>query len=101
MLSLWQDEAAAACRNDLELRAYTSRLLGQDRTLVLHGGGNTSVKITAANILGEEETILYVKGSGGDLASITTAGFPKMIIAMQWVRNVLAARGLNPSRAAR
>src|SRR5512140_1304020 len=75
MPSLWQDEEAAASRNDLELRAYTSRLLGQDRSLVLHGGGTTSVKITETNLLGESETILDVKGSGGDLATITTAGF--------------------------
>jgi rhamnose utilization protein RhaD (predicted bifunctional aldolase and dehydrogenase)/NAD(P)-dependent dehydrogenase (short-subunit alcohol dehydrogenase family) len=59
----------------LEARVRTSRLLGQDKSLVLHGGGNTSVKITEKNILGQEEEILYVKGSGWDLETITAAGF--------------------------
>ena len=48
-------------------RVHTSRLLGQNKSLVLHGGGNTSVKITEKNIIGKEEEILYVKGSGWDL----------------------------------
>jgi rhamnose utilization protein RhaD (predicted bifunctional aldolase and dehydrogenase)/NAD(P)-dependent dehydrogenase (short-subunit alcohol dehydrogenase family) len=73
--SRWDDEDAAACKTDLELRAYTSRLLGQDHRLVLHGGGNTSVKLTETNIFGEAEEILWVKGSGWDLASIEPAGF--------------------------
>ena len=61
--------------NDLALRVYSSRLLGQDKSLVLHGGGNTSVKIEQINILGESESILYVKGSGWDLESIETQGY--------------------------
>jgi len=73
--TLWQNDAAASCNSELELRVYTSRLLGQDKSLVLHGGGNTSVKITEKNILGEEEQILYVKGSGWDLETIAAAGF--------------------------
>ena len=52
--------------DDLEMRVYTSRLLGNDQSLVLHGGGNTSVKI---------ENTLYVKGSGWDLGSIEKEGF--------------------------
>ncbi len=75
MHSLWKEDAAASCNNELELRVYTSRLLGQDKSLVLHGGGNTSVKITEKNILGEEEQVLYVKGSGWDLETIAAAGF--------------------------
>jgi len=75
MKSLWDDKAAAACNNALELRAYTSRLLGQSDDLVLHGGGNTSVKDAAENIFGEREEILYVKGSGHDLKTIGTDGF--------------------------
>jgi len=63
------------------LRVYTSRLLGQDPTLVLHGGGNTSVKIVEANIVGELEEILYVKGSGWDLVSIEKAGFSPVRMA--------------------
>ena len=59
----------------LESRVRTSQLLGKNKSLVLHGGGNTSVKITEKNILGEEEEILYVKGSGWDLETITIDGF--------------------------
>ncbi len=73
--SRWSDGDAAACATELELRAYTSRLLGQDPRLVLHGGGNTSVKLTQTNIFREAEDVLWVKGSGWDLASIAPAGF--------------------------
>jgi rhamnose utilization protein RhaD (predicted bifunctional aldolase and dehydrogenase)/NAD(P)-dependent dehydrogenase (short-subunit alcohol dehydrogenase family) len=75
MHSNWQENEAAACNNELDRRVYTSRLLGQDKSLVLHGGGNTSVKLAEKNILGEEEQILYVKGSGWDLETIAAAGF--------------------------
>ncbi len=60
----------------LALRVYTSRLLGQDGSLVLHGGGNTSLKGRAREITGEEVEVLYVKGSGRDLATIEPEGFP-------------------------
>ena len=77
MQNRWDDEAAAACGgNLLQLRVYTSRLLGQDPDLVLHGGGNTSVKIRQADFFGDEEDLLFVKGSGWDLATIEAAGFP-------------------------
>jgi rhamnose utilization protein RhaD (predicted bifunctional aldolase and dehydrogenase)/NAD(P)-dependent dehydrogenase (short-subunit alcohol dehydrogenase family) len=75
MKSLWTDAEAAQFDGDLAQRVYTSRLLGRDKTLVLHGGGNTSVKITQKDILGREEPILYVKGSGWDLEKIEAAGF--------------------------
>jgi rhamnose utilization protein RhaD (predicted bifunctional aldolase and dehydrogenase)/NAD(P)-dependent dehydrogenase (short-subunit alcohol dehydrogenase family) len=75
MQSLWNDQEAAAFSGDLARRVYTSRLLGRDPSLVLHGGGNTSVKIRETNLFGEEEDILYVKGSGWDLATIEAAGF--------------------------
>ena len=75
VISRWQDDQAAGCGTELELRAYTSRLLGQDPSLVLHGGGNTSVKLTETNLFGEAEAILWVKGSGWDLATIEPAGF--------------------------
>jgi len=75
MKNLWDPVEADRCRSDLELRVYSSRLLGQDGSLVLHGGGNTSVKIRERNLLGEEEEILYVKGSGWDLETIQAAGF--------------------------
>jgi rhamnose utilization protein RhaD (predicted bifunctional aldolase and dehydrogenase)/NAD(P)-dependent dehydrogenase (short-subunit alcohol dehydrogenase family) len=73
--SLWNDEEAARYPGDLGSRVYTSRLLGRDKSLVLHGGGNTSVKIRETNRFGEEEEILYVKGSGWDLETIEAAGF--------------------------
>ena len=78
MNSLWNDEEAAGWQSrggDLGLRVYTSRLLGRDKSLVLHGGGNTSVKVREPNLFGEEEEILYVKGSGWDLETIEEAGF--------------------------
>ncbi|MBI5658287.1 MAG: bifunctional aldolase/short-chain dehydrogenase [Nitrosomonadales bacterium] len=75
MRSLWDDREAEACGSELELRVYSSRLLGRDKSLVLHGGGNTSVKIAETNLFGEEEEILYVKGSGWDLETIAAAGF--------------------------
>lgn len=76
MKSLWNDKDAQRCQGELALRVYSSRLLGSNPDLVLHGGGNTSVKITEKNILGQEEALLYVKGSGWDLATIEALGFP-------------------------
>ena len=76
MKSLWNNKEAESFQNDLlAQRVYTSRLLGKDESLVLHGGGNTSVKIKEKDIFGEEETILFVKGSGWDLATIEKQGF--------------------------
>jgi len=60
---------------DLFNRVLTSNLLGKNKDLVLHGGGNTSVKVTEKNIFGDLEDILYVKGSGWDLETITEDGF--------------------------
>jgi len=81
MQSLWKDEEAKQFKGDLGLRVYTSRLLGRDKSLVLHGGGNTSVKIKEKNLFGEEETILYVKGSGWDLETIEPQGFSPVRLA--------------------
>ncbi|NJK80429.1 MAG: bifunctional aldolase/short-chain dehydrogenase [Chloroflexaceae bacterium] len=75
MHNLWDAAEAAHYTDDLHQRVYTSRLLGREQALVLHGGGNTSVKSTVSNIFGEDEPILYVKGSGWDLATIEAAGF--------------------------
>lgn len=75
MQNLWSDKEVKNYDDDLALRVYTSRLLGRDSSLVLHGGGNTSVKIIEKNILSLEEEILYVKGSGWDLEFIEKAGF--------------------------
>ena len=70
MKNLWDDKEANKYTSDLDLRVYTSNLLGQSDELVLHGGGNTSVK---SMVDGEE--ILYVKGSGWNLVSIKVEGF--------------------------
>jgi len=66
--NLYDENRAKEYEKDpLKMRIYTSRLIGVDDNLVLHGGGNTSVKI---------EDYLFVKGSGWDLSSIEEAGFP-------------------------
>ena len=81
MQSLWNEREAATFSGDLGLRVYTSRLLGRDKSLVMHGGGNTSVKIAQKNLFGEEETILHIKGSGWDLETIEEAGFAPVRLA--------------------
>src|SRR3954453_20503257 len=88
MQSAWIDsdaEAAMACYGslgrDLALRVYTTRLLGQDPHLVLHGGGNTSVKTRPADLNGDGVDVLCVKGSGWDMATIEPAGLPAVRLA--------------------
>src|SRR5215470_5959245 len=85
MKSGWVDSDARAAVDryaregvgrDLALRVYTSRLLGREPKLVLHGGGNTSVKTVLPDLLGEEVEVLCVKGSGADMGSIEPAGLP-------------------------
>jgi rhamnose utilization protein RhaD (predicted bifunctional aldolase and dehydrogenase) len=66
----FQSKTAQECKDDLDLRVYTSNLLGANDELVLHGGGNTSVKMKQ-----NKKDILYVKGSGWDLSSIRPQGF--------------------------
>jgi len=81
MKSAWNDAEAARYPTETALRVYTSRLLGRDATLVLHGGGNTSVKLKDRNAVGEEEDVLLVKGSGWDLETIEEAGFAPVRMA--------------------
>ena len=74
--NLWNEKDAAACGGDaLSLRVYSSRLIGQASDLVLHGGGNTSVKAEFSDIFDDRHEVLYVKGSGWDLATIKAPGF--------------------------
>ena len=61
---------------DLALRVYTTRLLGRNKKLVLHGGGNTSVKTKIKDIDGKKYDVLCVKGSGWDMADIEPEGLP-------------------------
>jgi rhamnose utilization protein RhaD (predicted bifunctional aldolase and dehydrogenase)/NAD(P)-dependent dehydrogenase (short-subunit alcohol dehydrogenase family) len=88
MKSLWSDAEAAQFTGPLGPRVYTSRLLGRSRSLVMHGGGNTSVKLREKNLFGEEEDVLYVKGSGWDLETIEPAGFTP--VALAYVRKLAA-----------
>jgi rhamnose utilization protein RhaD (predicted bifunctional aldolase and dehydrogenase)/NAD(P)-dependent dehydrogenase (short-subunit alcohol dehydrogenase family) len=89
MKSRWDDAAAAKAGADraagvseaLALRTYSARLLGADPALVLHGGGNTSVKASALTALGEAVDCLHVKGSGWDLATIEPPGHPAVRMA--------------------
>ncbi|MEM7011440.1 MAG: bifunctional aldolase/short-chain dehydrogenase [Verrucomicrobiota bacterium] len=75
MNSRWNESEAASFQGDLAMHVYTSRLLGRDPELVLHGGGNTSVKISETDFYGAETDVLYVKGSGWDLETIEAEGF--------------------------
>src|SRR6476660_4171673 len=85
MQSRWNDISALdavetyaekGVSEDLALRVYTTRLLGRDPLLVLHGGGNTSVKTRAKDDLGVEHEVIAVKGSGWDMAEIEPQGMP-------------------------
>ena len=73
--------AAAGVSPDVALRIYTTRLLGGDPALVLHGGGNTSVKARMPDLLGIEADVLCVKGSGWDMGTIEPAGLPAVRLA--------------------
>jgi rhamnose utilization protein RhaD (predicted bifunctional aldolase and dehydrogenase)/NAD(P)-dependent dehydrogenase (short-subunit alcohol dehydrogenase family) len=88
MQSAWIDRDAEAAVSayqtlgrDVGLRVYTTRLLGRDPLLVLHGGGNTSVKTQLTDLNGEEVDVLCVKGSGWDMGQIEPAGLPAVRLA--------------------
>ena len=102
MKSLWDDADAAAAvaryaaqgvGEDLALRTYSARLLGADPSLVLHGGGNTSVKTTATDLFGDTIEVLCVKGSGWDLATIEPPGHPA--VRLQPLRRLRALERLS------
>lgn len=78
MKNRWDDDSARPflAGDGVDLRVYTSNLLGAEEDLVLHGGGNTSVKGQLTDSFGEQQSVLYVKGSGWDLRSIERPGFP-------------------------
>jgi len=83
MKSQWNEKLAQGFAHDpLKLRVYTSRLLGLESSLVLHGGGNTSVKATVKDFYGDTQEVLYIKGSGWDLATIEEAGFAAVRLAV-------------------
>jgi rhamnose utilization protein RhaD (predicted bifunctional aldolase and dehydrogenase)/NAD(P)-dependent dehydrogenase (short-subunit alcohol dehydrogenase family) len=85
MKSAWVERAAkdavdrygqAGIDADLALRIYSTQLLGRNAKLVLHGGGNTSLKATARDLFGADVAVLRVKGSGWDMGAIEPAGMP-------------------------
>jgi len=87
MKSLWRDAdakrmtavyARQGVNRDIGLRVYTTRLLGGDPRLVLHGGGNTSVKTTMKDVMGVKQNVLCVKGSGWDMGDIEPRGLPAL-----------------------
>jgi rhamnose utilization protein RhaD (predicted bifunctional aldolase and dehydrogenase)/NAD(P)-dependent dehydrogenase (short-subunit alcohol dehydrogenase family) len=85
MKSAWVDRdaetivahaAKIGVERDLALRVYTTRLLGRDPKLVLHGGGNTSLKTRARDLLGSDVEVLRIKASGADMAAAEPEGLP-------------------------
>ena len=113
MKSLWSDAdatamvrryAAEGVAEDLALRVYTSRLLGNEPRLVQHGGGNTSVKARSRDVLGEELDVLCVKGSGWDLGNIEPAGLPAVrlepLVALRRLDSLSDEAMVNAQRAA-
>jgi rhamnulose-1-phosphate aldolase/alcohol dehydrogenase len=96
MDNLWKDKDAKKAikqyknvSEDVALRVYTSRLIGAEPKLVLHGGGNTSVKSRTKNRLGVEIEVLYVKGSGWDLDTLEPPGLPGVKLdALRQLRNL-------------
>ena len=88
--NLWTEAEAHAMQDaagtdprarELALRVLTSRLIGRNPDLVMHGGGNTSLKSTAVDVFGEEVEVLHIKGSGWDLETIAAAGLPAVRMA--------------------
>ena len=95
-----QDAEATAARygaqgvgRDLALRLYTTRLLGREPKLVLHGGGNTSVMTTMQDPVGRDVRVLCVKGSGWDMGDIEPAGLPA--VRLEPLRELTALDGLS------
>ena len=82
MLNRWKEREVSECiatwgeqwGDDLAIRTYASRIIGAEQELVLHGGGNTSVKSSYTTVLGEPVPALFVKASGHDLATIEPQG---------------------------
>lgn len=75
MRNLWDDAEAAKAKTGLDLRAYSSRLIGSDPSLVLHGGGNTSYKGEVTDRFGDRRPVVWVKASGFDLGKMGVEGF--------------------------
>lgn len=87
------DRYAAEWGEDLALRTYASRLLGSDPALVLHGGGNTSLKGFRTDVLGERHEALFIKASGYDLAEIEPEGH--VAVELAHLRRLRVLTGLS------
>lgn len=81
MKNLWDERPTPVFGSPLAECAHTARLLGKDESLVLHGGGNSSVKIADVDLHGEPREVLWVKASGHDMASIDVDGFAPVDLA--------------------
>ena len=101
MKNLWSDREAAAfvqryakigVNKDVALRVYTTRLLGSDPRLVIHGGGNTSVKTRMRDLTCRELDVLCVKGSGWDMGDIEPPGLPA--VRLEPLRELAALEAL-------
>ena len=87
----WREAAGSdPADRDLGERVYTSRLIGRNPDLVMHGGGNTSVKVERPGAFGENERVIHVKGSGWDLDVIEASGLPGL-----WLEPLKALRSLD------
>ncbi len=89
MKNIWKDSLAKKyikeyqlkkVSKDLALRIYSTHLLGSNPELVLHGGGNTSVKSIKKNLFGKDKNILFVKGSGWDMSNLNERGLPGLYL---------------------
>src|SRR5688500_4678841 len=104
MKSRWNDADAARCTTPLDFRVYTSRLLGQEESLVLRGGGNTSVRSGEPDLFGEPEESVWVKGSGWNPARIEGAGCARVRLdplrRMAELASLSAPAMVRPHRAA-
>ncbi len=106
MKSRWSDaeaakyvaEYGAEWGEELALRTYTSRLIGQEPAVVLHGGGNASVKGSWRNVLGEALPAIFVKASGWDLAKITPEGYAPL--DLEYLRRLRTLESLPDERMA-
>ncbi len=108
MKSAWDERDARAAVErygaqgvapDLALRVYSTRLIGANRKLVLHGGGNTSLKAQARDLAGNTVDVLHVKGSGWDMAAIEPAGFPA--VRLEPLRELRALDQMSDAEMAR
>ena len=105
MKNQWSDREAqtavsrgddAGISEDLALRLYSARLLGQDRSLVLHGGGNASLKADIKDPIGETLPAMYIKGSGRDMGCLEADGMPAIkLMPLQRLRTLSAPEDLD------